>query len=99
MVDQHARGEHRDRARDECPACEEDTRLYASTPESALGVAIAALERISDPAQTSMRRRDPNCVRYVASDTLTQLEELGHTTRGLRWERFESTRGIEGKPA
>lgn len=58
-----------------------------------LGEAVAALEAITDPKQTSMRRRDPNCVRYIASEALDRLHEQGVTCGGVRWERFTRASG------
>lgn len=43
----------------------------------ALDMALGALADITRPEETSMRYRDANCVRYVASDVLDQLAERG----------------------
>lgn len=64
-----------------------------TSPERALQIAITALERISDPDHSSMRKRDPNCVRYIASDILDVLDKKGYQTRGVRWVRFDTVGG------
>jgi hypothetical protein len=61
-----------------------------------LGEAVAALEAITDPKLSSMRRRDPNCVRYIASDALDRLHELGVTCGGVKWERYLKASGDTG---
>jgi hypothetical protein len=67
-----------------------------------LAVAIRALEAISDPAKSSMRKRDPNCVRYIASDALGELEQhrdLRGRLGGIRWDRHDTVGGnIAGEP-
>jgi hypothetical protein len=57
-----------------------------------LEIAIAALEAVTDPKQSSMRIRDPNCVRFIASDALDRINKLGLDVGGLRW----TTHTIEG---
>lgn len=60
----------------------------------ALSVAIRALEAISDDRQTSLRHRDPNCTRYVASDALDEIErKTGRTLAGVRWNRGTKVSG------
>lgn len=46
-----------------------------------LDLAVAALVAITDPQKSSMRMRDPNCVRFIASDA---LDKLG-ISAGVRW--------------
>lgn len=69
------------------------SEIRTTSPERALQIAITALERISDPDHSSMRIRDPNCVRYIASDILDVLDKKGYQTRGVRWERFDTAGG------
>ena len=61
-----------------------------STP---LEIAVDALERISDPGQTSLRHRDRNCARYVASDALDALAAAGVSVGGTRWGRGTNVAG------
>lgn len=65
-----------------------------------LEIALSALEDITDPARSSMRKRDSNCVRYVASDALSLVaRETGVPVGGIHWERYEKRSGdIGGEP-
>lgn len=64
-----------------------------------LAIAIAALEDITNPKRTSLRRRDSNCVRYAASDALGLIRREGILVGGIDWERFERASGdVGGEP-
>lgn len=69
------------------------SEIRTTSIERALQIAITALERISDPDHSSMRMRDPNCVRYIASDILDILDKKGYQTHGVRWVRFDTVGG------
>lgn len=57
-------------------------------------LAIAALEEISDDTRTSLRRRDENCVRYVTSDALEEIERATNSRlSGVRWTRGTQVSG------
>jgi hypothetical protein len=53
----------------------------------AIEIAMRALAEITEPGATSLRMRDPNCARYVASEAIAKLE-----ARGIRsprsWSRW-----------
>ncbi len=66
--------------------------------EDDLRVALEALARISDPAESSLRFRDANCVRYVASNALALLERRGRRSP-FSWVRYRVFTRVSGDQA